>query len=170
MKGTQTNLVLVSWAVTLAVSLLPNILFKELTGSLPGWLFWIKISLCGGCLLLGWLWKPLRALGPYFAVILLVNLLSWGVDQVYTHLHYTTWFAGTPSFAQSLFAVQIPRATTGGLLVLILLILTGSSARFFFVPGKFDAPAAPIPFILTRPPSWQILGPAIAAAMSLGLA
>jgi len=166
---TQTNLTLFSWIFTLAVSLLPDILFKELTGALPGWLFWVKMGLCGGCLLLSLLWKPLRALWLYFAVLLLVYGLSWGVDRVYLNLHYTAWFAGMPPFAQNLLAVQIPRATTGGLVVLVMLLLTGSFGRFFFVPGKLDAPAAPIPFILTRPPSWRILGVAIAAAMSLGL-
>jgi membrane protease YdiL (CAAX protease family) len=155
--------------MTLLVSLLPDILLNEFAGGAPAWLFWAKIGLLGGGLLISFLWSRLRALGLYFAVILSVYGLSWGVDLAYHSLNFAAWFAKAPSFAQELFSVQVPRAITGGLLVLLMLALTGRFERFFFIPGKLDAPAAPIPLILTRPPSWRCLGPAIAAALPLGI-
>jgi membrane protease YdiL (CAAX protease family) len=165
----QPFLTLLAWGVTLAVSLLPDILFKEFSGELPTWLFWAKIGLLGSGLLISQCWKPLRALRLYFAVVLAVYLLGWGVDRAYLGINYTAWFVGMNAFQRELFTVQIPRITSGGLLVLLMFALTGSFRGFFFVIGKLNAPAAPIPLILTRPPTWHYLGPAIAAAMPLGL-
>ena len=70
---------------------------------------------------------------------------------------------------QEMLSVQIPRFTIAVLLVLIMLILVRSFEGFFFVKGKLDAEAAPIPLIIDKPSSWRILGPAIAGAMCLGL-
>ena len=168
-KSIRNSLMILAWATTLLISLLPDILFKELTGSLPSWLYGSKVGLVGGLLLVSLLWKPLRALGLFFAVLLAVYLLEWGVDRGYQSLGDEAWFAGQRPFLQDMFSVQVPRATIGILLVLIMLILVRRFDRFFFVKGKLDAQAAPIPLILTRPPSWRILGPAITGAMCLGL-
>jgi membrane protease YdiL (CAAX protease family) len=160
---------IVAWVATLLISLLPDILFTELTGSRPEWLFWAKIALLGGLLLTSLLWKPLRGLRLYFTVLSALYWLEWGVDWVYRQAGYTAWFAGMPPFLRELFGTQIPRVTMGALLIGVMWVLTRSFGRFFFVKGRLDAPATPIPFILTRPPSWKVLGPTIAAAMSLGL-
>lgn len=167
---TSTNaFVFITWVVTLLISQLPDILFRELSGSRPFWLFWSKVGLIGGLLLISLCWKPLRALWLYFAILLSVYLVEWGVDRVYHALDYTTWFATASPFLQTMLAVQLPRATLGITVALIALGLMGSFGRFFFVKGKLDAPAQPIPLVLTRPPAWHILGPAITGAMCLGL-
>lgn len=155
--------------MTLLISQLPDILFRELTGSIPCWLFWSKVGLIGGLLLISLFWKPLRALWLYFAILLSVYLVEWGVDRAYHALHYSAWFAKASPFLQAMLAVQIPRATMGVAIALIALVLMGSFRRFFFVRGRLDAPAQPIPLVLTRPPAWHILGPAITGAMCLGL-
>ncbi len=167
---TSTNaFIFIIWIVTLLISQLPDIFFRELTGSIPCWLFWSKVGLIGGLLLISLFWKPLRALWLYFAVLLSVYLVEWGVDRAYHALHYTTWFANASPFLQTMLAVQLPRTTMGIAIALIALALMGSFGRFFFVKGKLDAPAQPIPLVLTRPPAWNILGPAITGAMCLGL-
>jgi membrane protease YdiL (CAAX protease family) len=168
-KSIQRSLTFLAWAVILLGSLLPDILFRELTGSLPSWLFWSKVTLIGGLLLVSLLWKPLRALGLFFAVLLAVNLVGWGVARTYQDLRYTSWFIGLSPFLKEMFSVQIPRATCGILMVFIMLALVRRFERFFFVKGKLDAQAAPIPLITSKPTSWRILGPAIAGAMCLGL-
>jgi membrane protease YdiL (CAAX protease family) len=168
-KTNRTLLIALTWAITLLISQLPDILFQELTGSMPSWLFWSKLGLIGGMLLSSLLWKPIGTLWLYFAVLLGVYVVEWDVDRIYHALNYTAWFATTSPFLREMFSVQIPRATMGTAIALISLALMGSFGRFFFIKGKLDAPAQPIPLILTRPPSWRILGPAIAGAMSLGL-
>jgi hypothetical protein len=158
-----------AWAITLLISQLPDILFKELTGDLPAWLYGVKIGLVVALLLVSISWKGLRALWLFFSVLLAVFLLQWGVDRFYRSLAYTAWFSGADSFVKGVGPGQIQRATTAILLVLVMLVLVRRFDRFFLVKGKLDAPAAPIPLIMDKPTSWRILGPAIAGAMCLGL-
>lgn len=159
----------VVWATTLLVSLLPDILFKELGGNLPAWLYAAKVGLIVLLLLVSLSWQRLRPLWLFFAVLLAVFVLQWGVEKFYRSLAYTTWLAGARSFVRDVGAGQILRASTGILLVLVMLVLMRRFDRFFFVKGKLDAPAAPIPLITSKPVSWHILGPAVAGAMCLGL-
>jgi len=160
---------ILAWAVTLLVSQLPDILYRELTGNLPTWLFGAKVGLILALLLVSIAWKKLRALGLFFTVLLAIYVLEWGVGWFYQSLHYTTWFRGANAFIKDVGTVQVQRATTGVLLVMVMLVLVRRFERFFFVKGKLNAQAAPIPLIMTRPTTWCILGPTIAGAMCLGL-
>ena len=169
-KASTNLLIFIAWIVTLFVSFFPDILLRELTSSLPGWLYWAKVGLISVFLLTSLLWKRLHTLWLFSAVLLAVYLLQWGVDWFYQSLSYSNWLAGANSFVKDLASVQIPRTTVGILLVLIMLVLVHRFGNFFLVMGKLNAQAAPIPFIMTRPSSWRILGPAIACAMCLGLA
>lgn len=169
-KSQSSFLLLISaWTATLLVSQLPDIIFKELVGNLPTWLYGAKIGLIVVLLLVSLSWKKLRGLWLFLAVLLAVYVLQWGVARFYQFLDYTTWFSGANSFIREVGSVQVERFTTGALLVLVMLVLMRRFDCFFFVKGKLNAQAAPIPLIMTRPTSWRILGPAIAGAMSLGL-
>ena len=158
-----------AWIVTLLVSLLPDILFTELTGSLPGWLYGVKVGLIITILLASFFWKQLRPLWLFFSVLLAVYVLQWGVDKFYRYIPLSSWLGGLNSFAKNIGAVEVPRATVSLLLVLVMLLLVHRFSNFFLVKGDLGAKAAPIPLITSRPTSWRILGPAIAAAMCLGL-
>ncbi len=167
--GNRSLIQAAAWTAALLVSLLPNILFRELTGNWPGWLLWAKVGFLAGLLLICLPVKALRPLKTFLAVLLAVQLLGWGVPQAYQAMDYTSWLVGLNPFLQEMFSVQIPRFTQAVLMALVALLLLGRFERFFFVRGRLDAPAAPIPGITSRPVSWRILGPAIAGAMSLGL-
>ena len=169
MKAARNIFIPIAWAVTLLVSLLPDILFRELTGSLPAWVYWAKIGMMLALLLASLLWNRLRSLWLFAAVLLAVYLLEGSVGRFFQSLNYKSWLAGATPFVQNIGSVQIPRLATGILLVLIMLALMGRFKRFFLVRGKLDAQAAPIPLITSKPVSWRILGPAIAGAMCLGL-
>ena len=160
---------LIAWSIMLLISLLPDILFKELTGSLPAWLFWGKNVLLAVAILAGTVWKPLASLRLFFTIILALHLLEWGVGWALNALQYQNWLAGANAFVQNVGSVQIPRVISSLGMILVMVILVGNFKRFFLVKGDLAAPAQPIPFLLTRPPSWRRLGPAIAGAMSLGL-
>ena len=162
-------IITVAWMITLGISLLPDILLREATGSLPAWLYWGKVGLIVLLLLVSMIWRRIRSLRQFFAVLLAVYLLEWFVSWIYASVSYSTWFIGASSFVQEMTAVQIPRFTIGILLVLVMLVLFRRFDKFFFVKGKLNAQAAPIPLIMSRPSSWRILGPAIAGAMCLGL-
>jgi len=160
---------LIAWPVILFVSILPDILFREMTGRLPDWLFGAKLALIVALLLGSLFWENLRLLRLFFGVLLTLFVLEWGVTRFLDGLGYRSWLAGASPFVQQVGLVQITRTATAILMTLAMLALFRRFDRFFLVKGRLDAPAQPIPFILTRPPSWRILGPAIAGAMCLGL-
>jgi hypothetical protein len=147
--------VTLAWAATLLVSQVPDIFIRELTGNLPAWMYGAKIGLIVALLLISISWKKLRALWLFSAVLLAVYLLEWGVGRFYQSLAYTAWFSGANSFVKDVGTVQVQRATTGSLLVVVMLVLMRRFDRFFFVKGKLDAQAAPIPLIMTKPTSWR---------------
>lgn len=160
---------LIAWPVMLFVSMLPDILFRELTGRLPDWLFAAKLALLAALLLGSLFWENLRSLRLFFGVLLTLFVLDWGVTRFFDGLSYRGWLTAASPFVQQVGLVQITRATTAILMTLVMLAVFRRFDRFFLVKGRLDAPAQPIPFILTRPPSWRILGPAIMGAMCLGL-
>jgi len=160
---------LIAWPVMLFVSMLPDILFREMTGHLPNWLFGAKLALIAALLLGSLFWENLRPLRLFFGVLLTLFILEWGVTQFFDGLSYRRWLAAASPFVQQVGLVQITRTTTALLMALAMLAVFRRFDRFFLVKGRLDAPAQPIPFILTRPPSWRTLGPAIAGAMCLGL-
>jgi hypothetical protein len=168
-KTVTNRLVLIAWVVILLISILPDILFREFTGNLPGWLFSIKVALLIVLLAVSFLWLDLRPLRLFLAVLLIAYLLEWGISWFYASLSYSTWFIRTNSFIQQMAFVQIPRLTSGILMVILMLFLFHKPGNFFFIKGDLAAKAEPIPLIMTRPSSWKILGPIIAAAMCLGL-
>ena len=88
----------IAWAATLLVSLLPDILFRELTDSLPTWLYWAKVSLMVALLLASLLWEQLQPLWLFAAVLLTVYLLEGGVGRFFETLHYKSWLISASPF------------------------------------------------------------------------
>ncbi|NJD60673.1 MAG: hypothetical protein C3F13_00200 [Anaerolineales bacterium] len=168
-KSDRKLFALVVWVIILLVSLLPDILFKELSGGQPFWLYPAKVGLAAVSLLVSLIWKRFRPLWLFTATLLAVYVVDSVVPQLFLTPAFSTWLAGINPFASEVGSVVIPRFVTGMLMAIIMLVLTGKFERFFLVKGRLDARAAPIPLIMTRPSSWRILGPAIAGAMSLGL-
>ncbi len=169
--ASNRNLLLpVAWTAMLLISLLPDILLREVLKIQAPWLYGAKIGLLLVLLLAIISWKRLRPLWLFFAVLLIVYIMEDGVSRLFISLNYTAWLQKAPAFVQEVGQVEIPRLASSVLLVLLMLALFGGFRRFFLVKGDLRAPAGPIPWILTRPPRWSILGPAIAGAMVLGLA
>jgi membrane protease YdiL (CAAX protease family) len=168
-KSDRKLFIPIVWVIILTVSLLPDILFRELTGSQPTWLYGSKVGLAVVLLLITLFWKRLRPLWLFAAALLAVYLLDWGINQFYQSRDLSHWLSGFNPFVKNVGSVVIPRLTAGIFMAIIMLVLTGKFERFFLVNGKLDAQAAPIPLIMTRPSTWRILGPAIAMAMGLGL-
>lgn len=162
-------LTVIVWIVIFLVSLLPDILFRELTGTQPPWLYAVKVGLAAALWLASLRLERLRPLWLFSAALLAVYLVDSFIGRIFETQSFSTWLAGINGFASSIGSVVIPRFVAGVLMAMIMLALTGSFKRFFLVKGKLDAQAAPIPLIMTRPSTWRILGPAIAGAMCLGL-
>lgn len=65
----------IAWGVALLTSSLGDILWFELAGSVPYWLALAKVGLLGTLILLTWFWQPIKALRPFFIMLLALTSL-----------------------------------------------------------------------------------------------
>jgi uncharacterized membrane protein AbrB (regulator of aidB expression) len=70
-------MIVVAWIVTLLISTLPTIIWRELTGQVPDLLFWTQLALLGIMIGLCFVWKEIRGLQQYFIVFLVLYLSEW---------------------------------------------------------------------------------------------
>ncbi len=169
-KPAPTSLALpMAWFIILAVSILPDILFDTLTGSVPAWLFGAKMILNAVLLAASLAWNPIKSLRSFLLVLLSLSLLNWGAGRGMEALGWNALAARAQPFARDMLLVQGPRLLIALLICALLWLLLRKFSRFFLVKGRLSALAAPIPWVMNRPTSWRILGPFFAAALSAGL-
>ncbi len=164
-------LMALAWAVTLFISDLPDILLRELTGSVPGWLFWGKVGvlvvLAAASLALPAI-RPLRDYFLIFLVILLTSIVSVRVAD--TDWWRSRFVAANAPFAFSMLGEQLRRLAVSLAVIAAFLLLRYRRAGFFLVKGQLDATGAPIRWLgITRPYSYRRFGPLAALCLSLGL-
>ncbi len=167
MQARSTSRLATLWIVTLFVSILPDILFKELTGSTPSWLFWAKIVLLVVCTLLSYSWQAIRPIRLYFVVLLVLNLANWVTGLIQRLPQWQVWFSSS-SFTSVLAETQILRFGVALVMIATMLILLRRRSAFFLVKGQTDAPAEPVRFLFDKPISWMRFGAILSVAISLG--
>jgi hypothetical protein len=149
-----------AWLGTLLLSILPDILFRELTGSIPEWLYGIKLSLIALFLLLSLFWKPAKDLQRYFLVFLAIFLIERVWQAVAESPQWQTWF---PSFGIGflfqLFSVQLGRIAVAFAMIASLFIVGFKREETFVGFGDLAAPASPMPVVgVDQPTNWRSLG------------
>jgi membrane protease YdiL (CAAX protease family) len=144
--------IVLAWVVTLLASSLGDIAWFELTGVVPLWLLWAKISLLGALILLSWLLKPIKALRFFFVMLLAITSL----------MRANTWLLGSPAWIawqnQQPFKVVAMTAQSveiGIALFLIgmLFLLRKHRQRFFLVKGDMNAKIEPVKWLGQKSPS-----------------
>lgn len=160
-------MLIVLWVVTLFVSILPDIFFRELTGSTPSWLFWVKVALLGLSILLSFTWQAIKPIRFYFIVLLTLNLANWVIGLIQQTPQWQVWFSGD-SFISLLAETQVLRFGVALVMIATMLILMRGRSAFFLVKGQLDAPAEPVRFLFDKPISWTRFGAILSVAISLG--
>lgn len=160
---------LVAWVVMLAVSILPDVIWFELTEAIPTWLYPVKVAFAVVLLMSTLIWPTLNPLRSLAGVVFVLLSLDWGVREFYSLLRWEAWLVGSDRFIHDMLVVQGPRFTLALLMTGFLWFLTRNRHDFFLALGKLDAAANPIPLIMTRPSSWRILGPFLSIALAGGL-
>ncbi|MCO6451105.1 MAG: CPBP family intramembrane metalloprotease [Caldilineales bacterium] len=167
----STSLLALTWALTLFISELPDILLRELTGGLPGWLFWLKVGLLAALATASLFSQALRPLRDYF-LILLVIFLAGRASVV---LANTDWWQGrfvvaVAPFGAMMLGEQLQRLAVSLAVIAAFLLMRYRRRDFFLVKGQLDAVGAPIRWLgITRPYSYRRFGPLAALCIALGL-
>jgi len=151
---------ILAWVGTLLLSILPDVLFQEITGTTPDWLYGAKLSLIAILLMLSLFWEPARKLQRYFLGFLAVFLAERAWQALADSPLWRTWFptSGT-GFLFQMFSVQLGRLAVALAMIAALLIIGFRRKEFFLDFGDLYAPALPMPVVgVEQPSNWRSLG------------
>jgi len=140
---TKPIMIVVAWIVTLLISTLPTIIWRELTGQVPDLLFWTQLALLGIMIGLSFVWKEIRGLRQYFIVFLVLYFSERVFGRIGETSQWESWF-GTASFTSSMLGTQLLRLGVAFVMVFTMLIIKHRRSEFFLVRGMTDAPMEPI--------------------------
>ena len=159
-RPNKSALLALAWTSTLLLSLLPDILFQELSGTIPNWLYAAKLALIAALLYLSLFWAPAKILQKYFFVFLAIFLaLSCGIWLSDLPV-WVSWFPlDVSNFVPYLIGAEFKQLIIAGLVMVGLLLIGLRRQDFFLRPGELDAPAAPMPGLgVGKATSWRPLG------------
>jgi membrane protease YdiL (CAAX protease family) len=139
----QRTLIATAWVAALLVSSLFDIIWFELTGAVPIWLLWVKLGLLTGLLVLSWFWKQIRALRPFFIILLAITTLMRAYSWLLEMPDWNTWQTRQP-FQVVAMAAQLFEVGMAVLLIAFLFMLRKRSRNFFLVRGDVHAMAEPV--------------------------
>ncbi len=128
-------LLVVAWTVTLAISNLPAILWREIFGEIPPWHFWVRIGLLAVLFVATFLFKVIHPLRQYFLIFFILLSSEWVFG----------WLGREgDNFIQTMLGIQLRRFSIALLMVVIMLLLKKRREAFFLVKGQVDAPVEPV--------------------------
>ena len=160
--------ILAAWVLTLLISALPDILWRQTTGHLPAWLLEGKLILLAAMILTGLAWRVLRPLRQFALVFLVFYSAEWATGWVRGSTPWQSWF-GT-SLSASLFQEQLLKLAVALAVVATMLVLKGPRSEFYLVMGRNDSPFQPVWWLWTsRPVPWHHIGLVLSLCIGLGL-
>jgi hypothetical protein len=160
-----------AWVLLLLASTLPNILWQELTGVDPRWLFYAKLGLLAAAIAGSFWISGLRPLRAFFVVLL----------SIYAFEGLTGWLSGTAlwvgvfgtqaaPFTRAMLNTQVQRLVVSLLMIVLLLVMGYRRRQFFLTLGKLDAPIEPVRWLgFPKADPWTRFGGQFAIYISLGL-
>jgi membrane protease YdiL (CAAX protease family) len=164
----QTSVIVIAWIVTLIISTLPMILWREIVGQEPAWLFAAKLAVLAIMLVTSFAWKAISGLRQYFIVLLVLIIAEWATGIIASTSQWKLWF-GSVSFSISMLGTQLLRLGVALVMVVTMFVLKRQRSRFFLVRGTTDAPVAPIPWLGVKEGlGWKRFGIILSLCISLG--
>jgi membrane protease YdiL (CAAX protease family) len=168
-QTSQRNLVLSAWAILLATSTLPNILWTELVGGTTTWLLWIKVILLGSLIAGSFALPALRSLRAFCIVILAIYLAEHAAFRLSSTTLWQSWFAGMP-FTIDMLGIQLRRVAVSLVMIAVLLGQGFKREQFFLRLGDLRAPFQPVRWLgFSKPEPWTHYGWRFVVFISLGL-
>jgi len=130
-RQVRVSLLFASWIITLLISILPDVLFRELTGHIPGWLFWSKIGLLTLLLSVGLFWKAAGSLRQYFMVFLVLYLSQWAFGWIGDTPQWKEWFRSS-ALSTTMLGNQLLKLGPALILVTAMWIMQCASVMLVF--------------------------------------
>jgi len=160
-------LIVAAWLVTLLASNLPNAIWHQFIGPTPPWLFWGKTGLLMVLIILGWAWKRIQPLRPYFFLVL-INLLGWWLLPWIRNFPSWSRWEGQVSWVVGMLGIQLLKIGVAVLTIVALLLVMRRRRDAFLVKGRLDAKAEPVRWLgLKDPVSWRVFGPIVAVVAAV---
>jgi membrane protease YdiL (CAAX protease family) len=155
-----TPLQILAWAGALLLSILPDILVRQITGSIPSWIYPAKLSLITLLLLLSLFWEPAKRLQRFFFVFLAIFLTERAWQTVADTPQWRSWFpAADGGFLLQMLGIQLGRLAVAFAMIAALFVLGFGRKGFFLDFGDLNAPASPLPIVgVDKPTNWRSLG------------
>lgn len=159
----------VAWMLIVLTSLLPAVLFTELTGESPAWLLWVQLAALALLAGLSITWPAARALRPLTLVLTTILAGSWAIQALGISERVSDLLATLSPFTASMLGEQTGRTILTTAVIAVLWLLYRDRHLFFLTAGDLRATAAPIRWIgHTEPAPWSRLGPIAGILISLG--
>ena len=149
-----------AWSGTLLLSILPDVLLQEITGSRPEWLYGAKLGLIAGLLMLSLFWEPAKKLQRYFLVFLALFVTERAWQLVADSSQWRAWFptSGSGNLFQ-MFSIQLGRLAIALAVIAALYIIGFRRKEFFLDFGDLYTQATPIPLLgVDKPTNWRSPG------------
>ncbi len=156
------------WITTLLISSLPNIIWQEFFGPPGIWLLWSKLILLGLLLALSLFWKTARPFRSYFLLVLILFLAEEGMSRIGNTHWWQSWFPLSAGFTISMFGSQLRRLVVAMIMLGSLFLIYRQTQRFYFIPGKLNAPAGKEGPIIDEGTPWNKLGWILSLCITLG--
>lgn len=148
--STQYNnrsLISLVWVVIALISALPDIIWSEITGSVPSWMLGAKLVLLGILAVVSYFYKPIKPLHNFF----LVMIAFFGLLELAARVNFTIPFLqrlfGANVFDQRMQAEQIGKLAVSVIMMLILFILGYKRKEIFLTRGNLKALITPVKFL-----------------------
>ena len=163
----QKPVLTLAWVVTLAVSLLPDVLWQMFAGHTPVWVFPAKLALLAGLMVAGFFWRAARPLLVYCLMLLVLFLADLLRGRLEASALWQQWFG--PGFTNHMLSSQVLRVGVAGVMIAVLLLLRYRPRDFFLVKGDLNATVAPVRWLgIDKPMGWRRLGLISALCISGG--
>lgn len=171
-QSRRIMLTVIAWVVMLAMSELPQILFMEITGAVPAWVFPAKVALLVIAIVASILWQDLRTLRAFFIIFFALYALHWLMPQIAaTRVWNDVVGQDRIKFTGNLMNAEAQRFIIAVLMIGVSWLVLRDRRAFFFATGDLNAPAGPLRFAgVMGTSTWRKRGPLIALALCAGLA
>lgn len=169
-QKSNRSLITLAWIVIALISAMPDIVFSEITGSVPKWLLMVKLVLLGLMAVVSYFYKPIKPLHNFFLIMIaLFGLLELRLKFDFT-LPFLQKLFGANVFDQRMQAEQIGKLVVAVLMILILFILGYRRKDIFLTRGNLNAPIQPVKILgFPKPEPWTKFGLLWSICIAAGL-